>query len=293
MLNKAPPIEPVSEVPTSTETQDDVGNEDSSPTMAEHADPHLLYQESVQSVEAEIDFIDDTFKRLRKRKARTLREDFCGTAFTSCEWVRRRTSNIATGVDLDDEVLAWGEEHNVAPLGKSASRISLIHGDVMKVQRDPTDVVLAMNFSYWLFKKRPHLRAYFSKVRDALVDDGIFFLDLYGGYESGKELKEKTKNDGFTYIWHQAKINPINADMLCHIHFKFPDGSKLRKAFTYHWRLWTLPEVSELLEEAGFRNVTVHWQGWDDENDEASGDFTPTTVGEADPSWICYLTAEK
>ncbi len=262
-------------------------------SMAKQADRHLLYQESVQCVEAEIDFIDDTFKQLRKRRAKTLREDFCGTGNTSCEWVRRRKSNVAVGVDLDTEVLDWGETNNRQALGAAASRLTLVHDNVLTVQSEPMDVVLAMNFSYWLFKQRKQLRQYFTRVRDALVDDGIFFLDLYGGYHSGKEMKEKTKNDGFTYVWDQAHFNPVTAEMQCFIHFQFPDGSKLRKAFSYSWRLWTLPEVTELLEEAGFRNITVYWQGWDDEQEEANGDFTPVTEGDADPSWICYLTAEK
>ena len=32
-----------------------------------------------------------------------------------------------------------------------------------------------------------------------------------------------------------------------------------------------VPEIRDLLEEAGFRNVTVYWQGWD-EDGEADGD---------------------
>ena len=31
----------------------------------------------------------------------------------------------------------------------------------------------------------------------------------------------------------------------------------LRHAFTYHWKLWTIPEVLELLHEAGFPEVHV------------------------------------
>ncbi|MCA9297734.1 MAG: hypothetical protein KDA28_01630, partial [Phycisphaerales bacterium] len=57
---------------------------------AKTADRHILYQESVQNVEAEIDFVDEQFRKRRGRHARRLREDFCGTANTSCEWVRRR-----------------------------------------------------------------------------------------------------------------------------------------------------------------------------------------------------------
>ena len=38
-------------------------------SLAEKADRHTLYQESVQCVEAEIDMIDENFKKLRKRQA--------------------------------------------------------------------------------------------------------------------------------------------------------------------------------------------------------------------------------
>jgi len=262
------------------------------PSMAERADRHVLYEKSVQCVEAEIDFVDETFTDLRDRKARMLREDFCGTANTSCEWVRRRRTNHAIGVDLDADVLAWGRENNVAKLGKAANRITLINDDVLEVQNDPVDVVLAMNFSYWIFKQRTLMRFYFRRVRDALVDDGILFLDAFGGSEAYIEVEESTKYDGFTYIWDQAEFNPINSETLCHIHFKFPDGSRMRNAFSYSWRLWTLPEIRELLEEAGFTRSTVYWQGTDEDGEE-DGEFEPTERGDADLAWIAYVVAEK
>ena len=69
--------------------------------MASKADVHALYQQAVQCVEAEIDFVDETFAKLRRRRARRLREDFCGTASAACEWVRRRRTNRAVAVDID------------------------------------------------------------------------------------------------------------------------------------------------------------------------------------------------
>lgn len=263
------------------------------PSLAERADRHALYQESVQCVEAEIDFVDDTFLNLRKRHAQRLREDFCGTANTSCEWVKRRESNVAIGVDLDEKVLAWGESHNRAKLGDAAHRLTLLNEDVTTVESGEVDVVLAMNFSYWILKQRKQLRHYFSRVRDALVDDGLMVLDCFGGYEAFREMKERTKNDGFTYVWDQASYNPINGEMRCHIHFQFPDGSRLNRAFSYEWRLWTLPEIREILDEAGFASSTVYWQGWDDEEEDVDGDFKPTDLGEADAAWITYVVAEK
>ena len=264
------------------------------PTMAEQADRHALYEAAVQCVEAEIDFVDDEFMRLRGRRARYLREDFCGTGNTSCEWVRRRNDNYATGVDLDEEVLGWGQANHVAALTPAQrKRIALVHDDVLEANTPLQDIVLAMNFSYWLLKERRLLRRYFRRVLDALNDDGIFFLDCYGGYDAFRELKEKTEHDDFTYVWDQASYNPVDGNLLCHIHFHFPDGSKLKRAFSYEWRLWTLPEIREILAEAGFRRTTVYWQGWDEDEQDGSGEFLPVTRADADAGWICYITAEK
>lgn len=278
----------------SSKSKDKKNNKSKKPTMAELADRHDLYEQSVQCVEAEIDFVDETFTELRGRNAKYLREDFCGTGNTSCEWVCRRNSNHAIGVDLDTEVLEWGRKHKVGGLTPAQSkRIKLLEEDVMQVETDPMDVVLAMNFSYWLFEDRPTLRKYFERVHGALASDGIFFLDAFGGYDAHRVLKERTKFKKHTYIWEQAYFNPINNHMRCHIHFKMKDGSKMEKAFSYEWRLWSLPEIRELLLEAGFSKATVYWQGTEEETGEGDGEFYPTEEGEADAGWIAYIVAEK
>ena len=71
-------------------------------SLAKQADRHVLYEKAVQCVEAEIDMVDQNFKTLRGRRAISLREDFCGTANTSCEWVRRRSTNFAVGIDIQN-----------------------------------------------------------------------------------------------------------------------------------------------------------------------------------------------
>lgn len=263
------------------------------PKQADLADRHALYQEAVQDVEAEIDFVDETYQELRGRKANLLREDFCGTANTACEWVRRRRGNRAIGVDLDREVLDWGREHNLKALSPAEQkRIELIEGDVLDTSAEPVDVVLAMNFSYFLFRRRDELREYFRSVRKNLKSDGLLIMDCYGGYDAPKELTEPRDCGKFTYIWDQAEFNPITNGMVCHIHFKFPDKSRLKRAFSYHWRLWSLPEITEILEEAGFSRSDVYWEGTDEETGEGDGIYEPATVGDADPGWICYIVAQ-
>lgn len=261
--------------------------------MAARADRHVLYQQSVQDVEAEIDFVAETWDALRGFEATLLREDFCGTANTACEWVRRHPEHQAIGIDLDASVLAWGSEHNVGALAQQdADRIRLVRADVCDFRAELADIVLAMNFSYYLFTTRESLRAYFENVLAGLKDEGLFFLDAYGGYEAPMELEEPRDCGDFTYIWEQAAFNPIDSLMTCLIHFEFPDGSRLDRAFEYHWRLWTLPEIRELLLEAGFSKATVYWEGTDEEANEGNGIYAPATQGDADPGWVCYIVAE-
>ena len=269
---------------------------DNKPRKADLADKHVLYEESVQSTDFEYEFVDTNFERIRGRKARLLREDFCGTARMCCEWVRGRDDNTALGVDLDAEVLQWGKDNHLAKLTDAQrARVTLVEENVLSVDAPKTDVVLAMNFSWQIFEQRDLLKNYFASVRESLVDDGIFFLDMFGGFESQKEMKEKTKHKGFTYVWQQKSYDPVTGHMVCAIHFHFKDGSKIKNAFVYEWRLWGLPELKEVLLDAGFSNVTIYWQGWDeDDDDEPDGEFTPIEQGaDADAGWIAMISAEK
>lgn len=277
--------------------------------LAALANRHDLYQRAVQSVDAEIDFVDDTFTKIRGRKASRMREDFCGTANTSCEWVRRRPSNVAVGQDLDGPTLDWGREHNQADLSPSQrARIHLHQRNVLDkpVRSSPSrdgdtggvDMVLAMNFSYWCFKDRATLIEYFRRVHESLADDGVFFLDSYGGPDALRVLKErrpigrKGARNSFVYIWDQADINLISNECVCHIHFRMSDGSWLRNAFTYDWRVWGLHEIRDALADAGFARSTVYWEG-DDGKGGGNGEFAASEVGDPCGSFICYISAEK
>ncbi len=261
--------------------------------MAEQADIHELYEESVQNVENEVEFMQATFRELRGRTAHVFREDFCGTASAACEWVRQGREFTAFGVDIDPGVLDWGRANRVARLpAADQARVRLIESDVLKADTPQADVLAAFNFSYWIFEERDTMLRYMQRCRDALVDDGVLFMDMFGGPESFQETKEKTKHDNFTYVWEQAEFHPVTNHMKCYIHFKFPDGSKLKRAFSYEWRLYTAPELKDLLLEAGFSNVTVYWEG-EDEDGEGNGEFTPNDKGEADLAWIAYIVAQK
>lgn len=262
-------------------------------------DPYVLYQRAVQEPEAEVDFIDAEYRRIRGRTPTRLREDFCGTGLISCEWVRRRRANTAVGLDLDQPTLDWGLEHNAARLRPDQRRrLALLKRDVLRPGRGAgsVDVVHAGNFSWCVFQTRERLLRYFRAVRRSLAGGGIFVLDLYGGWESYRPQRETSRiggrKRGFDYIWQQATFDPITHRQECAIHFRANDGKRLRRAFVYDWRVWTIPETRDALADAGFRRSTVYWEG-DDGKGGGNGDFKPAATGEPCAAFIVYIVAER
>ncbi len=259
-----------------------------------NANKHELYELAVQDVETEAKYIERLYRRMRGKPARRLKEDFCGTASLCCQWVRNKKEHLAVGVDLHKPTLEWGKRHRLGALSdEQRTRVELIEGDVLDVTRPKVEIVVALNFSYFIFKSRELLKRYFKTVYRSLDKDGIFLLDAYGGSEAMEVLEESRKCKGFTYVWEHADFNPVTSETVCNIHFEFKDGSRMNRAFTYDWRLWTLAEIQELLSEVGFSEVEIHWEGTDRETGEGNGIFRKTKKGEAIESWVAYVVALK
>jgi cyclopropane fatty-acyl-phospholipid synthase-like methyltransferase len=262
-------------------------------TLAQRADRHVCYELAVQHPPSDAAFIARTFEQLRGRPARILREDFCGTAALCATWVKRHPENRAYGIDLDPEPLNYGIQKHLLPLGRRASRVTLIRRDVRDPMEFRVDAVAAFNFSYFTFHDPARLIEYFRRARGGLVRDGILYLDLFGGPESMELREERTRYRSFTYVWDQAAFNPITHEITCHIHFEFPDRSVIRRAFTYHWRLWQIPELEWLARQAGFRATRVYWEGTDHRKGEGNGIYRPSRKGDNATAFLAYLVCSK
>jgi hypothetical protein len=252
------------------------------------ADKHELYQYSVQSPEEDAKFLRRVYKSIRRKPARHMREDFCGTALLSSEWVRKGREYTAEGFDICPDTIAWGMAHNFEPLGTDASRCKLHLKDVREPSHRPPDVRCALNFSYCIFKSREEMVGYFRAARADLADDGILVLDIHGGPDAMEETEEERDIDeGFTYIWDQEAYWPATGDYRCHIHFEFKDGTRIERAFTYDWRLWTLPEIVDCLRDAGFEDeILTYWEGTAEDGESGDGIFRRKKKGENCESWI-------
>jgi len=259
---------------------------------AKNADKHWLYEQSVQNAELEAAFIDRVYSERFGREARLLREDFCGTANLCTEWVKLGPAKSALGVDFDEPTLQWGRENNLAPLGARAEAITLVRADVREVSEPRAEILTATNFSWWGFKTRDELAVYLRNCHASLADEGMLMMDCYGGPEAQIPQEEEREQEGFDYVWDQDTFNPITNAITCYIDFRFADGSELKRAFAYDWRLWSLPETCDLLRECGFSEVVVYWEGAD-EDGEPDGDFKPDVEGDLAPSWVAYMIAFK
>lgn len=262
---------------------------------ARTADRHELYMLAVQSPDLDAAFYARWFKRYTGRQLRVLREDFCGTAAMACHHVLRHRDNRAIGVDMHWPTLAWGRIHNVRKLlsPEQQKRLSLRQANVLDVRAPKADAILALNFSYSVFKTRQALAAYVQNSFRSLRPGGLLFLDAWGGPDVMRQVVDRHRRPGFVYLWEQQRYDPIKNEIRCAISFEFPDGTRFREAFVYDWRLWTLAELRELFAEAGFVAVDVLWECGHKKTGHGNGVFRKKQVGEMDEAWVSIVVGRK
>ncbi len=262
---------------------------------------YQLYEASVQSPRSTAEWFVSIYKTVRGRYPVFLREDFCGTFLESCEWVRRNYRNRALSLDLDPEPLAYGRKNHLKNLTASQrKRIQVVRQNVLEPSRQKVDLIVACNFSFYIFKKRQELVSYFQATLKSLArGKGILILEMAGGpgmierVRESKTVRPSGRKNGakVTYVWDQKSFNPITRDAKYAIHFKMPGKPALKNVFTYDWRLWTIPEVRDALEEAGYSRSVVFWET--EHKGEGTGEYVATEEGDNAFSWIAYIVGVK
>jgi hypothetical protein len=159
------------------------------------------------------------------------------------------------------------------------------------VKHEAVDVTVGFNFSYFIFQERADLLAYFRRALESLRPHGLFVVDLYGGADSQRTLTESRDHDEFDYVWDQDVFDPIHNRAVNYIHFEFPDGSRIERAFRYDWRLWSIPELRDALHEVGFSRTEPYWERTDRKSNEGTGVYYRAKRAPDDPAWVAYIAA--
>lgn len=226
--------------------------------------------------------------------ARILREDFSGPAAICRAWVELGLGDTAIAVDRDP-----------APLRKArgAKGLRIVQRDVMKAPHR-ADIIAALNFPLGYWHERRDLVRYLDASRRRLRPGGVLVADLYGGvtaFEKGVTRRRFRGPSGerITYEWEQLATDALTCRVHNQIHFTVATsrGStdrsrKLRRAFDYDWRLWSIPELSDATFDAGFRSVDVYNRLGDAIDSDGRMYVSPVASGEElDPTWVVYVAA--
>jgi SAM-dependent methyltransferase len=135
------------------------------------------------------------------------------------------------------------------------------------------DLLVALNFSLCEFHERRDLVAYLRHARRRLARGGVFVADLYGGegaFEVGRqrERHKGPRGERVLYEFEQRKADALTGRVVDALHFEVAGNgaasrrrggvTKLRDAFVYDWRLWSIPELRDALRDAGFAKSEVY-----------------------------------
>ncbi len=259
------------------------------PANAIASDPYALYEKAVQDPIVELGLLERALRRAG-HPAKRLREDFSGTALLSAHWVAAGPGRSAVAVDIDPAAHAWGRAHHGPALGAASRRLHWVQADVRRGPTGPFDAVVALNFSYQVFHTRPALKDYLSGARRALAPGGVLMLDAFGGWLAQQGLVERRRlSRRATYLWEQGPLDPITHRVRCSIGFAL-SGGRPATAFQYDWRLWTLPELTDLLQEVGFADVATLW---DVEPPGIVPRYVPRRRAVTQGAWLAYLVARR
>jgi hypothetical protein len=228
-------------------------------------------------------------------KAHMLREDFSGTGALARAWCKT-PGRLAIAVDVDRAVTSR------IP---ATAGLAIVTSDVRRCRRS-CDVLAATNFALGYLHTRSQLLAYLRHARSCLTTRGLFVADIYAGSSAFVAEEQRVVvrvppafgSGAFVYVWEQRTVDVTTGMVTNAIHFELPRVKRrplvIRDAFTYRWRVWSIPELREAMLEAGFRTVNAYDRIGDAIDQHGNIYARPLAEGdEIDDPAVLYIAGQK
>lgn len=238
----------------------------------ENANKHELYQNSVQNVKKEVEFFRKIYRLIYNKAPHTFREDFCGTGLLANEWVKNSVENTGVGIDIDQEALDYGINNHT-----DSDRVKLLNHNVL-TEYDSSqkfDIICSLNYSHFLLTKRSEIKKYFENVFKN-ISKGVFIIDLFGGAHI---YEDHSYDKGDNYRFTGKAINILNNQTECALNFKIKKN-KYKPMFKYVFRVYSIIELRELLEEVGFKKFKIYLKEINDDEDDAYSEYEEVDINE-------------
>lgn len=261
-------------------------------------DKYDLYIESVQDPEGVVRFLDHIYRNKMFHDPYIpfmLREDFAGTGINCHEWLKSNSvpepsHNKAMAVDIDSEPIQKG----VDMFGDTYHGNRMyFHCEDSFVYDEPADMIICLNSSIFSVHSREELLRYFNdSYRRLDRDDGVFIFEIYGGPFAYMPGKDEVGFDDFTFVWQQEEVDLLSGHSKNSISFKIPDGDDMERAFTYDHRIWSFPELMDILGETDFRDTEVYLNT-DFESSKEPDSYEPVDKVDVNTSFEAYIVCYK
>jgi len=217
----------------------------------------LLYRD--KNYVAEADYVSSLLERYAPI-ARSLCEFGCGTGRMASMLAGKGYS--LRGVDLSYDMLAEAERQKAKLPGEHSARISFSHGDIRSIRLSSTfDAVISLFHVMSYQQKNADLRAAFASAALHLNQGGLFLFDVWYGpavMSQTPAVRVKRCEDDTVrliriaepVIRYQENLVDVNYQMLI---IDKQTGQLEEILETHTMRYLFLPEIYDLLDEAGFR----------------------------------------
>ncbi len=202
----------------------------------------LVFAQQMQRTSAQADF---AARALRLAPGARVLDVACGVGRHAIELARR--GYLVTGLDLSPTLLGIASGR----AERSGTAVEWVEADMRAIPfTDSFDAALNLFSSWGYFERDEEDLRVLRSVAGALKPGGRFLLEVSHQAWVGSHFEPRGWHEaGGVLVLEQRTINLVSGRLLVEMTVVYPDGR--RRTWDYDLRLYTAPEVTRMLGDAG------------------------------------------